>query len=103
MNSPERAAVRGIEVPRRPFLVRRLNLRQMLQQGVDEPPAGVAAALAERPWPKGRLLGFAPLRGGIGTKRKPRRRSGAWAVCRTPTSPRRPQRRIRAGSSEDPR
>ena len=52
----EIGAPRGDEGPRRPFLVLGLDLRQMLQQGVDEPPTGVAAILAQCQRPQRRLL-----------------------------------------------
>jgi len=44
----------------------------MLQQGVYEPPPGVAAALAERPRPKRRLLALGPLLPAFQPKSEPR-------------------------------
>ena len=43
----EIGAARGDEGACRPFLVLGVDLRQMLQQGMDEPPAGIAAILAQ--------------------------------------------------------
>ena len=52
----------------------------MLQQGVYEPSPGVAAALAERPRPKRRLLALGPLLPAFQPKSEPRWRELLYGV-----------------------